>query len=76
MVIETDPDILGGKPVVKGTRIPVELVLELAELGYTPEQMVKYYPRLTEELILDVLKVAKIAHQKVSYNKIKRVAKI
>ena len=47
--IITDPDILVGKPVVRGTRIPVELVLEY--LAHTPnfDELFADYPRLTME---------------------------
>jgi uncharacterized protein (DUF433 family) len=45
--IVTDPEIIAGKPVVKGTRIPVETVL--AHLVVTPdiEDLLQAYPRLT-----------------------------
>jgi uncharacterized protein (DUF433 family) len=47
--IVTDPRILAGKPVVKGTRISVELVLE--QLAYNPdlEELFAAYPRLTRD---------------------------
>ena len=47
--ISADPDVLVGKPVVKGTRISVELVLELLAAGYTPEQVREQYDHLTPE---------------------------
>jgi uncharacterized protein (DUF433 family) len=47
--IEVNPRILGGKPVIKGTRIPVYLILELLSAGYDFERIVKAYPTLTEE---------------------------
>ncbi len=47
--IEANPRILGGKPVIKGTRIPVCLVLELLSAGYTFERIVEAYPALTQE---------------------------
>lgn len=48
--IQVDPKVAFGKPVVAGTRIPVYMVLELIEAGYTPKQIVaNYYPTLTEE---------------------------
>lgn len=37
--IGIDPDVLVGKPVVRGTRISVELVIDLLARGYTPEQV-------------------------------------
>lgn len=38
-----------GKPVITGTRIPVELILEKFGAGETIEQLLEAYPRLTEE---------------------------
>jgi uncharacterized protein (DUF433 family) len=48
--IQVNPRVAFGKPVVAGTRIPVYMVLELVEAGYTPQQIIAdYYPTLTEE---------------------------
>lgn len=47
--ISTDPNIMFGKPVINGTRIPVELILEKLALGETPEQLLNAYPRITKE---------------------------
>ena len=47
--ISIDPQILVGKPVVKGTRIAVELVVELMANGWTQEQILENYPNLTAE---------------------------
>ena len=47
--IEVNPKILGGKPVIKGTRIPVYLILELLSAGYDFKRIIKAYPTLTEE---------------------------
>jgi uncharacterized protein (DUF433 family) len=48
--IAVDPGILGGKPCVRGTRIPVTMVLELIEDGLTFQQVIEdYYPQLTDE---------------------------
>ena len=46
--IEMNPEIMGGKPVVRGTRVPVELVLRKLGAGMTPEAILDH-PRLTLE---------------------------
>jgi uncharacterized protein (DUF433 family) len=45
--IAVDPNILVGKPVIKGTRISVELVIELLGRGYTTGQILEQYDHLT-----------------------------
>jgi uncharacterized protein (DUF433 family) len=45
--ITSNPEILFGKPVIKNTRIPVDLLLEKLACGYTNEELLKAYPRLT-----------------------------
>jgi uncharacterized protein (DUF433 family) len=47
--IVVDPDILVGKPVIKGTRVPVYLIVELVAAGMTAKQIIKEYPQLKEE---------------------------
>lgn len=47
--IVSDPDILGGKPCVKGTRLSVEFLLELAASGATQVEVLAAYPQLTTE---------------------------
>lgn len=52
--IVIDPAILTGKPVVKGTRIPVELVLKRLSQDLNVEHLMEAYPRLTAEDIYPV----------------------
>ena len=47
--IVIDPEILSGKPVIKGTRIPVYLILELLGSGMTEKEVLDEYPTLKEE---------------------------
>jgi len=47
--IVVDPNILVGKPVIKGTRIPVYLIIELIAGGMTIKDVLKEYPELREE---------------------------
>jgi len=57
--IVANPDVLVGKPVIKGTRISVELVIDLLAAGYTPQQIVEQYDHLTAEDIRACLAYAK-----------------
>lgn len=47
--IVIDPNILTGKPVVKGTRLAVEFVIDLLAQGWTESQVLRNYPGLTAE---------------------------
>lgn len=47
--ITLDPKVLVGKPVVKGTRIAVELVVDLMAKGWTQQQILDSYPNLAVE---------------------------
>jgi uncharacterized protein (DUF433 family) len=48
-LIVADPDMLDGKTCVRGTRLSVEFLLELAASGATTEQILAQYPQLTAE---------------------------
>lgn len=56
--ITSDPDILIGKPAIKGTRISVELVLGWLAQGWTHEMVLESYPHLTRDDILACLSFA------------------
>ncbi len=56
--ITYNPKILCGKPIIKGTRISVEFILELLASGMNPDEIVKEYSQLTKEDILAVLDYA------------------
>ena len=49
-IIESNPEILGGKAVIKGTRIPVSLIFELIGLKYSLDEIIEEYPILTKKL--------------------------
>ncbi len=49
--IISDPQILVGKPTLKGTRISVDLVLRLLGGGWTQQQVLENYPNLTPEML-------------------------
>ena len=56
-LIQSDPSILMGKPVVAGTRITVELILEKLSEGETIQQILEARPRLTKERVLAALNI-------------------
>lgn len=56
--IQIDPDVLAGKPVIKNTRIPVSLVLNLMAHGYTIERVIKAYPNLKKNQIIAAIEFA------------------
>jgi uncharacterized protein (DUF433 family) len=53
-----DPAILTGKPIIKGTRLAVEFILEMLAEGWTHEQIEQNYPSLTDEDIQAALHYA------------------
>jgi uncharacterized protein (DUF433 family) len=59
MAIEAHSGILGGKPVIGGTRIAVDLLLELVSGGLSLHNILREYPHLKREDVLMVLHVAK-----------------
>ena len=63
--IEINPRIMVGKPVIRGTRIPVELILRKLGEGATEGELMDAYPRLTREDILAAFRFAAdaIAHE-------------
>lgn len=56
--IVLDNNILQGKPIIKGTRISVELIVELLAGGMTAREVLREYPHLTKEDILAALQYA------------------
>ena len=56
--IEINPDVMRGKPVIKGTRITVELILRKLSEGATEEDLLDGYPRLAREDIRAAIRYA------------------
>lgn len=65
--IEIDPEILVGKPLIKGTRLSVDFILGLLAAGWTEAQMLENYPGLTAEDVRACLAYAAelIEHERV-----------
>jgi len=63
--IEVNPEVMLGKPVIRGTRIPVELILRKLSEGATEADLLDAYPRLTREDIQAALAYAasSLAHE-------------
>ena len=57
-LIISDPKVMMGKPVIAGTRITVEIILEKLSAGETEEQILEAHPRLTREGIRAALAFA------------------
>lgn len=58
-LIESNPNVLMGKPVIEGTRISVELILERLSSGESIDQILDAYPHLTRDAILAAIEFAK-----------------
>ncbi len=65
--IEVNPEILAGKPVIAGTRVPVYLILNLLAAGYDAERIVEAYPGLTRE---DIQAALWYAEQRMRYEEV------
>jgi len=65
--IEIDSQVMMGKPVIRGTRIKVELILRKLAEGATEDELLEAYPRLTREDIRAAIEYAAdtIAHEEI-----------
>jgi len=58
--VTVDPKVMSGKPVIRGTRITVDLILELLVSGMTPEEIAEDYKISVEDIRAALLYAAKI----------------
>ncbi len=66
--IIVDPEILAGKPAIRGTRLAVEFILDLLAAGQSESQILANYPGLSREDILACLSYASyLAHEYKAY---------
>jgi uncharacterized protein (DUF433 family) len=67
--IEINPQVMLGKPVIRGTRIPVELVLRKLSEGATEADLLDAFPRLSREDIQAAIRYAAdmLAHEEVIF---------
>lgn len=61
--IEVNPKIMFGKPVIKGTRIPVDLVLEKLAFGNNMDEVLISYPKISKDDIYACLHYANLLQQ-------------
>ena len=60
-LITVNPNILGGAPVFKGTRVPVRTLFEYLERGYSLEEFIECFPSVTKEMACRVLERSEAA---------------
>jgi uncharacterized protein (DUF433 family) len=60
-LITIDPDILGGTPVFKGTRVPVKTLFEYLEDSYSLDEFLECFPSVTREMARRVLEQSEAA---------------
>ena len=67
--IEVNPKVMMGKPVIRGTRIPVELILRKISEGASEADLLEAYPKLTHEDIQAAIRYAAdtLAHEEIVF---------
>jgi uncharacterized protein (DUF433 family) len=65
-LITVDPEILGGTPVFKGTRVPIKTLFEYLEKNYTLEEFLECFPSVTKEMACRILERSETALLSVS----------
>ena len=64
--VTSDPAVLGGKPIVRGTRLAVDFILGLFAAGWTQDQVLANYPSLTPDSLQAVFAyAAEVLHEEV-----------
>ena len=58
-VICSDPDVMGGTPVFRGTRVPVQTLIEYLEAGDSIDEFLEGFPSVTRQQIVSFLEEAK-----------------
>jgi len=69
--ITVDPDIIVGKPLIKGTRLAVEFVTELLANGWTEQQIIANYPGLVAD---DIRACLSYAHDLIQQERVFKIA--
>ena len=72
--IEVKPGVMGGKPVIRDTRITVEILLDWLAAGWTEQELFENYPRLTPEALKAVFALSRELMAQQHYDLIERAA--
>ncbi len=72
--ITVDPNILVGKPIIKGTRVSVELIMDRLADGWTMEQLLESYPRVKREDVLAAIAFVTEVFREEDYVAIQKVS--
>ena len=57
--VNIDPEIMGGTPVFNGTRVPIQTLFDYIESGETLEEFLDDFPTVSQDQVVEVLKMAK-----------------
>jgi uncharacterized protein (DUF433 family) len=60
-LINIDPEILGGTPVFRSTRVPIQTLFDYLENDYTLSEFLECFPSVTREMARDVLEKSEVA---------------
>jgi uncharacterized protein (DUF433 family) len=60
-LVTVDPEVLGGTPVFKGTRVPVQTLFQYLQSNYTLEEFTECFPSVTREVALKALAFSEAA---------------
>lgn len=72
--IEVNPEVMGGKPVIRDTRITVEIILDWLAAGWSEAELFENYPRLTREGLKAVFAMSREIVSQQHYDLVPRAA--
>jgi uncharacterized protein (DUF433 family) len=58
-IIDSNPNILGGKPIIKGTRIPIKFIFDMLGQGFSIDEILEEYPSLSKEMIKKIIEIGR-----------------
>jgi uncharacterized protein (DUF433 family) len=58
-IVSRDPEVMGGTPVFRGTRVPVQTLLDYLEAGDSIDEFLEGFPSVTREQVIEFLEQAK-----------------